>query len=420
MVHSNPNDERKAKEFIEAYEATKEDKGIYELSYLKIKWFYEIEKWKYLNAIAQYYLNIGKSSLAHMCLITSLVENPAQPEIYELAQTLNEKAKPKIPEELKTDGVSVSIIMPTYNRGYEIIESIKSVLNQKYKDYELIIINDGGADGVKEITDSFRSDKIKYYKLKKNMGLSGALNAGILRAQGKYIAYLDDDDVYYPEHLEKLINSFKNNPGYDFVYSNAWWCSGETRDKSYKEKSRKLLERRPRKFDRQLLFQNNYISTLNIMHKKDCFRKVGLFNEDLEMVMDWEMWMRFAHHFNFYQINDITGEYRFKTNNMSAADHLTMTFLAVVIRRFYEANRGKMVALKQYLITHQKEKAEELFEELLLNYPRCSFSTRKELFCLSRKISYWKSRKLYRKMAIDFMKYKAGLFIGEFLKRRFA
>ena len=418
LVRSNPRDERNASLLFQDYESSKEHDQNYDLTYLQLKWLYSNEKWRYLNEIAKLYMNDGKNSIAYMCLIASLDANPIQPEIFELTESLKERSDPKMAERLRDDKVTVSVIMPTYNRGAEIKESIQSVLNQSFKDFELIIVNDGGSDGVKDIVASFCSEKIKYFKLDRNKGLAGALNEGILRAEGKYIAYLDDDDIYYPNHLETLIGFIEKHPGCDFIYSNAWWCSGEIKGEAFVEKSRKLLDRRPDRFDRDLLFWINYISTLNVLHKKECFKKSGLFNEDLKVVMDWELWLRFALEHNFNQLNGITGEYRFKGNNMSTVDELTMTFLPMVIRRYYEVNCGKIVFLKHYLRVDQREKAEGIYYDMLLHYAYCTRAAKKELFYISKKFPYWKSRKLFFNLSVDYFKYKAKRLFRSFFKKK--
>lgn len=408
LIRSNPRDERNARLLFQDYESSKEHDRNYDLSYLQLKWLYSHEKWRYLNEIAKLYMNAGKKRIAYMCLIASLDANPIQPEIIELAESLKEHSGPKMPDGLRDDKLTVSVIMPTYNRVAEIKESIQSVLNQSFKDFELIIVNDGGTDGVKEVVDSFCSEKIKYYKLDRNKGLAGALNEGILRAEGKYIAYLDDDDIYYPDHLETLVSLIKKRPDCDLIYSNAWWCSGEIKGEAYVEKSRKLLGRRPNRFDRNFLFWINYISTLNVMHRKECFRKSGLFTEDLKMLMDWELWSRFALDHKFYQFNGITGEYRFKGNNMSTVDELSMLFLANVIRQYYyKTNCGKIVFLKHYLRSDQREKAEGIYYDMLLRYDYCSLAAKKELFYISNEFSYWKSRKLFVKLSVDYFTAKS-------------
>ena len=352
-------------------------------------------------------MDIGKNSIAFMCLVGSLLAEPEQPTIAELAESLKGHCGRKRADELMADKFTVSVIMPTYNRTVEIKESIRSVLNQTFADFELVIVNDGGLDGVKEIVDTFRSGKIKYFRLRHNKGLAGALNEGILRSEGKYIAYLDDDDVYYPDHLTNLVEFIERHHDYDYVYSNAWWCSGENKDGAFIEKSRKLLERRPQRFDSELLFDNNYISTLNILHKKESLRKTGLFNEDLPMLMDWEMWMRFALECKFYQLNNITGEYRFKENNMSTIDHLTIRFLANILRPYYETNCGQIVFLKHYLDNGERSKAEEIFHSMLPSYSRYPLTIKKRLYRVSRRYFHWKSKILLGAFATSYTKNKA-------------
>lgn len=417
QVRSNPHDERIARLLFHDYEASQEHDQHDILTYLQLKCLYSDEKWRYLNEVARLYLNAGKNSIAFMCLISSLDVNPIQPEIFKLVESLKEGSGPKMADGLRDDRLTVSVIMPTYNRITEIKESIRSVLNQGFKDFELIIVNDGGTAAVKEVVDSFCSEKIKYYMLDRNKGLAGALNEGILRAEGQYIAYLDDDDIYYPDHLGTLIDFIEKRPDCDAIYSNAWWCFGEIKGDAYVEKSRKLLGRRPNRFDRDLLLRNNYISTLNILHRKECFRKSGLFNEDLEKVMDWELWLRFSLEHNFNQLNGVTGEYRFKGNNMSTVDNLTMAFLANVIRRYYETSNGKIVFLKQYQRNDQKEKAEGIYDDMLSHYARCALAAKKELFHISKEFPYWKSKNLFVNLTVDYFNYKVKRIFRLFLKK---
>ena len=195
------------------------------------------------------------------------------------------------------------------------------------------------------------------------------------------------------------------------MYSNAWWCEGEVTGGVYNEESRHLLDRRPKRFSRQRLFINNYISTLNILHRKDCFTKAGFFNEDLGVLMDWELWTRFAHEYNFHQLNDITGEYRFRKNNMSVADRLSMVFLARVIRRFYATYYGKIVFLKHYLSSDQKKMAEEIYDDILAGCSKCTLAAKRELFRISKKFPRWKNNNLYINLAAEYLNRKVeGLF----------
>jgi glycosyltransferase involved in cell wall biosynthesis len=416
QVRSNPTDERSAHQLFLDYETSKDHEQSYDLTYLQLKWLYSQDQWRYLSEIAKLYLNVGKSRIAFMCLITSLHANPGQSAVFELAESLKEPCSFRMTDRLREDKLTVSVIMRTYNRVAEIRDSIQSVLNQSYQDFELVIVNDGGTDDVKEVVDSFHSGKIKYHKHARNQGIGGALNEGILRAEGKYIAYLDDDDVYYPDHLGALLDVFDKRPNCDVVYSNAWWCFGKIKGDTFVAESKKLLDRRPSRFDRDLLFSNNYISTLNLLHRKSCFRGSGLFNEDLEKCEDWEMWLRFARKYNFFQLNDITGEYRFRGNNTSTADLLSMSFFSTVIRCFSETCNGDIVFLKHYLRNGQTERAEDIFDRVLSGYDRCPQAAKKELFYASKEFPYWKSKGLYGNLALDFLKRKTKRFPPFFRK----
>ena len=111
----------------------------------------------------------------------------------------------------------ISIIIPTYNRGYTILKSIKSVLNQTYKNFEILIIDDGSNDNTKDLILNLEDSRIKYIKLKNNKGASFARNIGIQKASGKYISFLDSDDIYRQDKLEKqYTNLIMNNADFDF------------------------------------------------------------------------------------------------------------------------------------------------------------------------------------------------------------
>jgi len=101
--------------------------------------------------------------------------------------------------------MKVSVIIPTYNREQLLKRAIQSVLNQTFRDFEIIVVDDGSTDNTKEIIDSFTSDKIKYIYESNSGGAARPKNTGIKNAQGKYIAVLDSDDEWLPQKLEKQI-----------------------------------------------------------------------------------------------------------------------------------------------------------------------------------------------------------------------
>lgn len=111
----------------------------------------------------------------------------------------------------------VSIIMPSWNTDKFIAESIQSVINQTYKKWELLIVDDCSTDNTDKIVADFHDDRIRYFKNKKNCGAASARNKALREAQGEWIAFLDSDDVWNPEKLEKQILFMKKN-GYVFSY----------------------------------------------------------------------------------------------------------------------------------------------------------------------------------------------------------
>lgn len=115
------------------------------------------------------------------------------------------------------DGL-VSIIMPSWNTGDFIAESIQSVLNQTYTNWELLIVDDCSTDNTDEVVASFEDKRIRYFKNKKNSGAALTRNRAMRKAKGEWIAFLDSDDLWMPEKLEKQIN-FMNKNGYIFSYT---------------------------------------------------------------------------------------------------------------------------------------------------------------------------------------------------------
>ncbi|HVO73651.1 MAG TPA: glycosyltransferase [Ignavibacteriaceae bacterium] len=392
---SNPLNKTLVSAFVEAYEKiteTNEEKKCDEnerLIYLKAKWLHEKQNWGHLNKIGRIYLNKSNLRMSFMCLAESLRINPNQQDIFEIVRDIKGTKIEKVPLKLLETQCKVSVIMRTYKRHEYIKEAIESVLSQTFKDFELLIINDGGDDEIKEIVDSFNSAKIRYFKLHKNKGPSGALNEGILRAKGEYIAYLDDDDIYYPNHLETLINCIDKNGHCAVVYSNAWWCYGERQNFKFIELSRKLNNGRPVTFTKDMLFKWNYISTLNILHKKTCIEKVGLFSEDLIVLEDWDMWMRLANEYRFYQINEMTGEYRWHDDNRTNEKLLDIFFLESIMIPYYQLDGGKIALIKAYIHQGNKMKSEQIYSDILENYDHMVKTTllMKELFHIANHIS---------------------------------
>ena len=114
----------------------------------------------------------------------------------------------------------ISIILPTFNNEKTIADSIKSILNQTYRNFELIVINDSSTDKTKQIIKSFDDKRIIYLENARNLGGASSRNVGIKKAKGGYIAMMDGDDIAIPKRLEIQLNYLKNNLNIDLVASN--------------------------------------------------------------------------------------------------------------------------------------------------------------------------------------------------------
>jgi len=117
-------------------------------------------------------------------------------------------------------GISVSVVIPTYNRANVLANSIESVLAQTYKDYELIVVDDGSTDDTAELMQKYLEDeRVRYIQLEKNAGVSNARNVGAQNAMGEWIAFQDCDDHWRPQKLEKQMAFIKANPNCGLLYS---------------------------------------------------------------------------------------------------------------------------------------------------------------------------------------------------------
>ena len=113
--------------------------------------------------------------------------------------------------ENRTPNPLVSVIMPAYNSRNTLADSIQSVVDQTFSDWELLIIDDCSKESMEDIADSFQDSRIRYVRLLSNRGVAKARNAGIAEARGRYIAFLDSDDLWLPKKLERQLDFMQTN-----------------------------------------------------------------------------------------------------------------------------------------------------------------------------------------------------------------
>ncbi|MDI6804239.1 MAG: glycosyltransferase [Bacteroidota bacterium] len=221
----------------------------------------------------------------------------------------------------------VSVIVPTYNRPETLSVALKSVLNQTYQDYEIIVINDGGSD-VRSLIDDLNKEKnISYLNHATNRGLPAARNSGIKVARGKYIAYLDDDDIFYPEHLKTLVD-FLETTDNKIAYTD----SNRAIYKTVRGRTVFLLKEvfPSPDFDNNRILVENFIPVICVMHEKSCLDDAGNFDETLTSHEDWELWIKMSKKYSFGHIPNITCEFSWIEDDVRES-HRRSEFLSTLL-----------------------------------------------------------------------------------------
>ena len=180
----------------------------------------------------------------------------------------------------------VSIIIPTYNRGWILKEAINSVLAQDFTDFELIVVDDGSTDKTQDILNTYNED-IRALR-QNNQGVSAARNAGIASALGRFIAFLDSDDLWLPKKLSTQIDFFKSNRDALICQTDEIWIRNGVRVNPKK---------RHKKFSGDLFKQSLslcLISPSAVMIKRSLFEEVGVFDETLPACEDYDLWLRIS------------------------------------------------------------------------------------------------------------------------------
>lgn len=203
----------------------------------------------------------------------------------------------------------VSIILPTFNRGWVVERAIKSVLDQTFDDFELIIVNDGSVDDTSERLTKITDPRVKLIDLKENSGLSHARNIGLKSAKGDLIAYLDSDNLWYNNYLQISVDAFKDDIVMVYSGQNLLLVGGQRNDLKtlgYKTRNEKY---NPEK----LVSEGNFIDVNCVVHKKDLLDDVGYFDESLKILEDWDMFAQVAikYPFKIKHIDQVLSEYYF-------------------------------------------------------------------------------------------------------------
>lgn len=198
---------------------------------------------------------------------------------------------------------TVSVIIPTYNREHLLGRALKSIFNQTYKDFEVIVVDDGSTDNTEKIIRDFSVLKINYIKHAKNKGEGAARNTGLKAAKGEYVAFLDSDDECLPEKLEKEMAVFqRESPRLGVVYSDM--CEVERNGEKTIWKSPTFMPEDGLFYRRALEYQSYGIGIGSSVVRKACFDRVGFFDERLSYYVDLDFFIRLSKEYYFYHVKE--------------------------------------------------------------------------------------------------------------------
>jgi len=182
---------------------------------------------------------------------------------------------------------SVSIIIPTFNRSQKLIRAVQSVLKQTFRDFEVIIVDDGSSDDTYQAI-AFCMSMIQYVKKEVNQGVSAARNSGIRRASAPWIAFLDSDDYWLEDKLSVQMNYIEAHPGTLACQTEEMWIRNGKRVNP---------RRRHAKLSGDIFSQSLklcIVSPSSVLVKRSLFDEVGLFDETLPAAEDYDMWLRIS------------------------------------------------------------------------------------------------------------------------------
>lgn len=264
--------------------------------------------------------------------------------------------------------VLVSVIIPTYNRGKLILRAINSVLNQTYKNIEIIVVDDCSSDDTKTIVQSINDKRVRYLCLDKNSGACVARNKGIECAQGDYIAFQDSDDEWLPSKLEKQIEIMKS------VKADVSFCNFTKINKTTSERIIQPKNISEDFLKYETLLKKSIVSTQCIVAKKECFKDIK-FDETLPRLQDWDIILSLSKKYSIYHIDEALVNMYVQEDSISNHPDRGIRALNILWKKHKESvdNNKEIkyawhIYLGNYLLANHESPAEQYKLALGINF----------------------------------------------------
>lgn len=253
---------------------------------------------------------------------------------------------PEVCRTAKDQMPTISVVIPAYNAERTILETIKSVQQQTFSDFEIIVINDGSSDQTLELLSQVEDSRLKIYSYN-NSGLSTARNRGISHSTGEYIAFLDADDLWTPEKLELQLAALQKQPAAGVAYS---WTN------FMDEKGESFRTGEPIWFEGNVythLLDGNFIASgSNPLIRKKAIESVGGFDSTLRSCEDWDFWLRLAACWEFVVVPKPQILYRLSSGTMSAKIQVMEEAHLIVIEKAFQSIPIELKPLKNQILAN--------------------------------------------------------------------
>lgn len=242
---------------------------------------------------------------------------------------------------------TVSIILPTYNRAHLVGRAIKSILDQTYQDFEIIVVDDGSIDNTEEIINSFTDTRIIYVKHQRNKGGSAARNTGIKLAKGRYIAFQDSDDEWMPRKLEIQTEIFvTSSPEVGVIYTDMLRVKKDGKEEYWHSPTVKYGDIiNPR----TLNYQVEGIGIQSTLIKRECFDRVGVFDERIPRYIDLDLFIRLLKNYHFYHVKEPLVKY-WATEGICSNSRNEPVARKLLLEKYFENNKNRKFMANQYLM----------------------------------------------------------------------
>lgn len=235
----------------------------------------------------------------------------------------------------------VSVIIPTYNRATLISETIKSVLKQTYSDFEAIIVSDGASGDTRKAVESFSDRRLKYYEISHSGRPAVARNFGISRACGEYLAFCDDDDIWFPEKLSLQVARANSDKEIGLCYTKCLLKSGNSQRIVPSDARQGFIFRR-------LFLSFDFIATSTVLLRAEVLAKLGDFNESfrLKVIEDFDLWLRISKSYKVGIIDKPLVVHRESSDSLSRGAWPRLKRQCMISLKFY---REKYVGLGLFI-----------------------------------------------------------------------